>query len=115
MERAQRKYLFDEKVHAGKMLFLSGPRQVGKTTFARNYLRETGDENLYWNWDDPLVRKEYLKNPRFLEKSVAVSKHSCPVVVFDEIHKQKNWKNVLKGFYDVYKGSVIFLVTGSAA
>ena len=114
MERALKKYLFDEKVHAGKMMFLSGPRQVGKTTFARNFLKEVGDERLYWNWDDPLVRKEYINNSHFIEKSIALSKHSCPIVVFDEIHKQKNWKNILKGFYDVFKGRAIFLVTGSA-
>lgn len=114
MDRSQRTYLFKEKVHAGKMIFLSGPRQVGKTTFARNYLKQEGDRGLYWNWDDPLVRREYQKNPRFIESLLAASKNTCPVVVFDEIHKQKNWKNILKGFYDVFKGRAIFLVTGSA-
>ncbi len=114
MERTQNKYLFDEKINAGKMMFLSGPRQVGKTTFARNYLKEAGDGGLYWNWDDPLVRKEYIKNPHFIEKSIVISKHSCPIVVFDEIHKQKKWKNILKGFYDIFKGRVIFFITGSA-
>lgn len=114
MDRSQKTYLFDKKIHAGKMIFLSGPRQVGKTTFARNVLKEAGDEGLYWNWDDPLVRKEYIKNPRFIEKYIASSKHFCPVVVFDEIHKQKNWKNILKGFYDVFKDRAIFLITGSA-
>lgn len=114
MQRAQKRYLFNEKINAGKMIFLSGPRQVGKTTFARNYLKEMKDERLYWNWDDPLVRKEYIKNPRFIEKIVSLSKNSCPIVVFDEIHKQKNWKNILKGFYDVFKGRANFLITGSA-
>jgi predicted AAA+ superfamily ATPase len=114
MDRLQKTYIFDEKVHAGKMIFLSGPRQVGKTTFARNYLKQAADNVLYWNWDDPLVRREYQKNPRFIEPLIAASRNACPIVVFDEIHKQKNWKNILKGFYDVFKGRAIFFVTGSA-
>jgi predicted AAA+ superfamily ATPase len=114
MERLQKTYLFDETIHAGKMIFLSGPRQVGKTTFTINYQKQVGDSKLYWNWDDPLVYREYKKNPRFIEPLLVSSRNSCPVIVFDEIHKQKNWKNILKGYYDVFKGRAIFFVTGSA-
>jgi predicted AAA+ superfamily ATPase len=34
--------------------------------------------------------------------------------VFDEIHKQKGWKNLLKGVYDTGKERMTLLVTGSA-
>jgi predicted AAA+ superfamily ATPase len=43
MKRIQSKYLFDPEVNAGKMIFLSGPRQVGKTTFVKNRVKETGN------------------------------------------------------------------------
>ena len=44
------------------MIFLTGPRQVGKTTFARNWLLSGGSIDTYFNWDDPAVLAEY-RNP----------------------------------------------------
>ncbi|OIO78716.1 MAG: hypothetical protein AUJ89_06315 [Candidatus Omnitrophica bacterium CG1_02_43_210] len=114
MKRTQSFYIFDEKVNAGKMIFLSGPRQVGKTTFARSRLKELGDAPLYFSWDDPYTRKEYTRNPHFLKAYLAKSKNPVPLVVFDEIHKHKNWKNILKGLYDLHKGEAQFMITGSA-
>lgn len=114
MKRTQGFYIFDKKINAGKMVFLSGPRQVGKTTFARNRLREAGEEELYFNWDDPYVRKEYVRNPHFLKARIAKFHKTIPLVVFDEIHKHKNWKNILKGLFDLHQGEAQFMVTGSA-
>ena len=34
----------------GKMAFVSGPRQVGKTTLAQHY-RKRFSQSLYLNWD----------------------------------------------------------------
>jgi len=47
MERLIKKYIFDPEMNAGKMIFLTGPRQIGKTTFARNWLaaQEAGDNH----------------------------------------------------------------------
>lgn len=114
MKRVQSLYIFNPDVNAGKMIFLFGPRQVGKTTFIKNVLRERGEEYLYFDWDDPYVKREYLKNPHFLESHIAKSGRPCPFVVFDEIHKHKNWKNILKGLYDIYQSKAQFIVTGSA-
>jgi uncharacterized protein len=36
------------------------------------------------------------------------------LIIFDEIHKYKNWKNYLKGEYDKNKGKFNILITGSA-
>lgn len=46
---------------------VSMDRQVGKTTFVKNRLRELNDEELYFNWDDPYVKRMYVKNPHFLK------------------------------------------------
>jgi predicted AAA+ superfamily ATPase len=35
-------------------------------------------------------------------------------IIFDEIHKFRKWKNLLKGFFDLYHKSVQITVTGSA-
>jgi predicted AAA+ superfamily ATPase len=84
-----------------KMVFLGGPRQVGKTTLAKTLLR---DESAYFNWDFGEHRQKNLKMefPR------------TPLLVLDELHKYRQWRNYLKGIYDVHKGRYQILVTGSA-
>ncbi len=84
------------------MVFLGGPRQVGKTTLALDLISE---DNRYYNWDSRLDRKLILD-----EKLPA----KPGLVVFDEIHKYKNWRNLVKGLYDKNKSQYQFLITGSA-
>lgn len=114
MKRIQSLYLFDPEINAGKMIFLSGPRQVGKTTFVKNRLKEIKNEDLYFNWDDPYVRREYIRNPHFLKAYLARAGSKLSLVAFDEIHKHKNWKNILKGLYDIHLEEAQFIITGSA-
>jgi predicted AAA+ superfamily ATPase len=115
MERLVGKYIFDPEISAGKMVFLSGPRQVGKTTYALNWLASMGVEGTYFNWDDPAVKKEYIRNSLYFKNLVLSRFNGKPVpIVFDEVHKHKNWKNILKGFYDTTRDKMQLLVTGSA-
>lgn len=113
MKRIQTFYIFDPVLNAGKMIFLFGPRQIGKTTFVQNILRSKGIPDLYFNWDDPMVPREYFKNPHFLKAKIA-GKKQAPLISFDEIHKHKNWKNILKGLYDIHRDHAQFIITGSA-
>ncbi len=90
---------------AKKMVFVGGPRQVGKTTLCLQFLSPaTGKNPAYFNWDDPQTRKS-LKNSEL---------PASPLIVLDEIHKYKQWRNLVKGFYDKNKGTQNYLVTGSA-
>ena len=114
MKRIQSVYIFNPQVNASKMIFLFGPRQVGKTTFVKNKLKELETQYLYFDWDDPYVRREYAKNPHFLKSYLSRAKNKFPMVAFDEIHKHKNWKNILKGLYDIHHEEAQFIVTGSA-
>ncbi|MCK9363951.1 MAG: ATP-binding protein [Syntrophales bacterium] len=115
MERLVARYLFDPEMTADKMIFLTGPRQVGKTTFARNWLSSAGCSDMYFNWDDPAIIAEYRRNPLFFKNIVEERYKSEPVpIVFDEIHKQKNWRDILKGFYDSNREKIQLLVTGSS-
>ncbi len=84
-----------------KMVFLAGPRQVGKTTLSRSL---AGGRQGYLNWDDPAHRERILK--RELPSSA--------LWVFDEIHKYRKWRNYLKGLYDTKPKTQRILVTGSA-
>jgi predicted AAA+ superfamily ATPase len=93
------------------MIFLAGPRQSGKTTLAQ-IISRTFANNLYFCWDISEHRTRLIENPTFFE-AVERKDPSTPLVVFDEIHKYKDWKNYLKGVYDQFHGSYQFLVSGS--
>lgn len=88
------------------MVFLGGPRQVGKTTFSQSLLKKykTGHP-AYLNWDDVEQRKKILEKNWPIDESL---------IIFDELHKYARWRNFIKGFYDTQKGSHSFLIMGSA-
>ena len=89
-----------------KMVFLGGPRQVGKTTLSQTLIKNYHDNHpAYLNWDSDLDRRR-IRERDWPKKE--------PLIVLDEIHKTKNWRNLVKGLYDTLKNSHKFLVTGSA-
>jgi len=85
-----------------KMVFIDGPRQVGKTTLARNLLGKSAGAIL--NWDVPAQRALILKQT--FPKS--------RLWVFDEIHQYRRWRDCLKGVSDARDPRQQILVTGSA-
>ncbi|MBP9681950.1 MAG: ATP-binding protein [Bacteriovorax sp.] len=87
-----------------KMVFIGGPRQSGKTTLAKDILKEFKD-GLYLNWDRTNDKKKILSEDWSKEEQL---------LVFDEIHKYPKWKNLIKGYYDSFKDDHQFIVTGSA-
>ena len=88
-----------------KMVFIGGPRQVGKTTLCLSFLKNPDVKNpAYLNWDD-------LESKSNLRKGILPNN---PLVIIDEIHKYKLWRQLIKGFYDKNKGHQNYLVTGSA-
>ena len=93
------------------MLFVSGPRQAGKTSLA-NLIAGDYTNRLYWNWDIPEHKLLFLKTPSFFSE-LERKDESIPLIVFDEIHKYRDWKNYLKGVYDQFAGQFHFLVSGS--
>ncbi len=85
-----------------KMVFLGGPREVGKTTIALNLL--DNNKNGYLNWDIPADREIIIQ--RNLPDSA--------ILVFDEIHKYKLWQNYLKAIYDQFFDTKKILITASS-
>ncbi len=85
-----------------KMVFLGGPRQVGKTTLSKNFIK---NDNQYFNWDIPDHKTALIKN--LIDTTLGT-------VIFDEIHKYKNWRSLIKGLYDKYNPDLKIIVTGSA-
>lgn len=94
-------------IKSPKMLFISGPRQVGKTTFSKNISKH---ESLYLNWDIPEDKEKILKFI-FSEKVNALK---INFLILDEIHKYHRFKNALKGLYDRKIPNLKVVVTGSA-
>lgn len=84
-----------------KLVLLTGPRQVGKT-YLSQHLQNSFQ---YFNFDELESRREMLEK---------VWLRNGKLIVFDEIHKMRRWKQWLKGVYDIEKGKNKILVTGSA-
>jgi predicted AAA+ superfamily ATPase len=98
----------------GKMAFVSGPRQAGKTTFARQQLKARASGR-YGNWDDIEFRRAWTKSPKsLLPVPAGEGSPDRPLAVFDEVHKAKGWKRTIKGLYDTLETPCDILVTGSA-
>ena len=112
----------DENFLHGRMSFICGPRQIGKTTLAQQHLEGLKQNEHYYNWDSISLRRQFATNPVFFIENLASSLLTAkkmpagqrPWIVFDEIHKYPQWKNILKGYYDEWKNSIIFVITGSA-
>ncbi|MDX2053892.1 MAG: AAA family ATPase [Polyangiaceae bacterium] len=85
-----------------KMVILSGPRQCGKTTLARERVRSLG--GAYYSWDKHADRLT-IQN-RDLD-------HGAKLWAFDELHKYRKWRALLKELADT-EGQRPILVTGSA-
>lgn len=90
-----------------KMVFLTGPRQSGKSTLAQalasNSDRYPVAQVLNWDVaDDRHVMLERRWRP------------DAQLIVLDELHKMNDWRAWLKGTYDGRQPGQTFLVTGSA-
>jgi predicted AAA+ superfamily ATPase len=102
-QRYLTKYVLEDLTD--KMVFIGGPRQVGKTTLARELVSNHFQNSGYYNWDNRQDRRNIMQSnwPGDAE-----------LIIIDEIHKYKKWKSLIKGEYDKLKGKYRFLITGSA-
>ena len=85
-----------------KMVFIGGPRQVGKTTLARQIIRK---KSSYLNWDNVVDRHSIMRNELPLHLNE---------LIFNEIHKFSKWRTFMKGLYDTSEPGIKIIVTGSA-
>ena len=84
-----------------KIVFITGPRQVGKTTLAKSLVSSCD----YFNYDSAEHRIALKENSWDRSKEL---------IIFDELHKMPKWKSWLKGVYDTEGVIPKILVTGSA-
>jgi len=81
-----------------KMVFVAGPRQVGKTTLAKSL---PGATRGYLSWDIPEHRDRILRGQ--LPPSA--------LWIFDEIHKYRAWRGFLQGIFDSRRPAQQILLT----
>ena len=98
---------FVEESLKSRAVFIGGPRQVGKTTFALSLIANEADARhpAYLNWD-------HAPSAEKIRKTMLPAAE--PLLVFDELHKFKAWKRWIKGVIDVEKKHRRIIVTGSA-
>lgn len=110
LRMSRRRYLqpgLEGVLESGKMAFVGGPRQVGKTTLALTLLGPGANERHpgYLDWDDPRARARL--------RAVELPP-SQPLLILDELHKYARWRGLVKGIFDTEKSSRRIVVTGSA-
>ena len=91
-----------EKDLQQKFVFLSGSRQVGKTTLAREIIGKKNGTYLLYDDDDDrqkIFKKEYVTKLW---------------VCLDAFHKFQRWKSHIKGVFDKYHENLHLILTGSA-
>ena len=114
MRNYQRIYTEIIREHFAKyrqMIFLSGPRQVGKTTLVKEQNPE------YISWDREKDRQLILSGAEKIAEKLGLGSRMAAgkrVVAFDEIHRYPRWKTFIKGFFDSFERDVKVMATGSA-
>ncbi len=115
MDRIYDRVVQDHFSRNRQMLFLHGPRQVGKTTTAQTNAKALGDA-LYLNFDNLDDRRRLLLGPAAIVEPLGLDRlrDDTPTLILDELHKLSDWKTLLKGLFDTYGDRMRVLVTGSA-
>lgn len=103
-----------------KLIFISGPRQSGKTFLVEHVLQP----DLELNMDVSSDRLRFKKMPEEIiawyerERGAFPKKENSrpkPLVFIDEIQKVKGWRNLIKGAYDKTHHAINYVASGSSA
>lgn len=100
-----------EDFFKGKVIILTGPRRVGKTTLI-NHILESNTNILFFNGDDRNDREALAKNSfKYLDNLIG----SKEIVFIDEAQKIEEIGNTLKLLVDNYGDTKQIIATGSSS
>lgn len=104
------RYMYDRINWNSRMIGLTGPRGVGKTTLVLQYIKENlpTDLSLYVTAED-----FYFADHRLLDLADDFVKRGGKHLFIDEIHRYKDWSKELKLMYD-YHPELQIVFTGSS-
>jgi uncharacterized protein len=100
-----------ERVKKGKVLVLTGPRQVGKTTLLKALQTSFTEKTLWLNCDEPDIRK-YLTDVTSTQLNMLIG--NADIILIDEAQRVKNIGLTLKLLVDNFPDKKV-IVTGSSA
>ncbi|MFI3263605.1 MAG: AAA family ATPase, partial [Rikenellaceae bacterium] len=104
------RYMYDKINWNSRMIGLTGPRGVGKTTMVLQYIKENLNvsETLYVTAED-----FYFAEHKLVDLADTFVKKGGKNLFIDEIHKYNNWARELKLIYD-YHPELKVVFTGSS-
>lgn len=101
----------EERLFKGKAIILYGARQTGKTTIVKQIQKKYLDIAVYYNFDEPDIRKEFEDaTSDYLRKIIGNKK----IIIFDEAQRVKNIGITLKLIVDNFK-DIQVIATGSSS
>ena len=105
-----RRYMYNKIDWSNRMIGLTGPRGVGKTTLVLQRIKQhlQGEKVLYVNMED-----FYFTTHRLVDFAGQLSKHGYKYLFADEIHRYPDWSKELKLIYDYYPDLYV-VFTGSS-
>jgi len=113
MIRRETLNLVQQRLNQFDSVALLGPRQVGKTTLAREIASQTGEEARYLDLESPADRRQ-LDDPE-----AYFSRYADKLIILDEIQRAPEIFQILRGQIDMRRrmdgGGGKFLILGSAS
>jgi predicted AAA+ superfamily ATPase len=104
------RYIYSSINWDNRMIGLTGPRGVGKTTMILQHIKNSLDitETLYVSAED-----FFFADNKLIDLAQRFVKYGGKYLFIDEIHKYKNWSRELKLIYD-YHPNLKIVFTGSS-
>ncbi len=102
------RYIYDDIPDNARLVGLTGPRGVGKSTLVLQKIKESENKSLYVDVDNI-----YFANHSLVELADSFVKDGGEFLAIDEIHKYKGWSRELKQIHDT-KPTLRVIFTGSS-
>lgn len=104
------RYIYSKINWNSRMIGLTGPRGVGKTTLVLQHIKQdlNPNESLYVTAED-----FYFADKKLIDLADLLTKKGIKYLFIDEIHKYKDWSKELKLIYD-YHPELKIVFTGSS-